>query len=34
VRTVFFLCAVLSVALAACGRVFLSRGGPSGLPRW
>ena len=32
VRTVFFLCAVLSVALAASGRVFLSRGGPSGRP--
>jgi DHA3 family macrolide efflux protein-like MFS transporter len=29
VRTVFFLCAALSVALAASGRVFLRRGGPS-----
>jgi DHA3 family macrolide efflux protein-like MFS transporter len=28
-RTVFFLCAALSVALAASGRVFLRRGGPS-----
>ena len=32
VRTVFFLCAVLSVALAASGHVFLSRGRPSGRP--
>jgi len=30
VRLVFFLCAALSVALAASGRIFLSRGGPSG----
>jgi MFS family permease len=30
VRLVFFLCAALSVALAAGGRVFLARGGPSG----
>jgi MFS family permease len=30
VRLVFFLCAALSVALAASGRMFLSRGGPSG----
>ena len=30
VRLVFFLCAALSVALAASGRVFLARGGPSG----
>jgi DHA3 family macrolide efflux protein-like MFS transporter len=29
VRTVFFLCAVLSVALAVSGRSFLRRGGPS-----
>jgi len=32
VRTVFFLCAALSVALAASGRVFLRRGGPSARP--
>lgn len=30
VRLVFFLCAALSVALAAGGRVFLARGGPAG----
>ena len=30
VRLVFFLCAALSVALAAGGRVFLARGRPSG----
>jgi predicted MFS family arabinose efflux permease len=32
VRLVFFLCAALSVALAASGRVFLNRGRPSGRP--